>query len=160
MDIGEGAVMAQDFTKVSPAVWRSKRFLALDDAGKVLYLYSLTCEHQNSTGCFRLPDAYASADLEWATGKYLEQRDKLVEADLLAIDVEHSMVYVCRWFKHCPPTNASHAIGIMKQIARIDSDSLRERVEAEFVQADQERQQREAAAARKKMMGGHQGGMR
>lgn len=91
--------MAQDFTKVSPAVWRSKRFLALDDAGKVLYLYSLTCEHQNSTGCFRLPDAYASADLQWSIEKYRQYRDGLVSADLLAVDVENSMIYVCRWFK-------------------------------------------------------------
>lgn len=135
--------MAQDFTKVSPAVWRSKRFLALDDAGKVLYLYSLTCEHQNSTGCFRLPDAYASADLQWSIEKYRQYRDGLVSADLLAVDVENSMIYVCRWFKHCPPTNNNHAKGIAKQIGRIESDALRERVEAEFAQADAERVQRE-----------------
>ncbi|CAI2936061.1 hypothetical protein [Aminobacter niigataensis] len=136
--------MAQDFTKVSPAVWRSKRFLALDDAGKVLYLYSLTCEHQNSTGCFRLPDAYASADLEWTVEKYRQYRDGLVSADLLAVDVENSMIYVCRWFKHCPPTNTNHAKGIAKQIGRIESDTLRERVETEFAAADAERVQRES----------------
>lgn len=140
--------MAQDFTKVSPAVWRSKRFLALDDAGKVLYLYTLTCEHQNSTGCFRLPDAYASADLQWPVEKYREYRDSLVAADLLAADAEHSMIYVCRWFKHCPPTNSNHAKGIMKQIARIESDSLRERVEGEFAAADAERVQRESITRR------------
>lgn len=150
--------MAQDFTKVSPAVWRSKRFLALDDAGKVLYLYSLTCEHQNSTGCFRLPDAYASADLEWTVEKYRQYRDGLVAADLLAVDVEHSMIYVCRWFKHCPPTNNSHSVGIMKQIARIDSDVLRERVEAEFTQADADRMQREALSTKRKLSAGFQGG--
>lgn len=152
--------MAQDFTKVSPAVWRSKRFLALDDAGKVLYLYTLTCEHQNNTGCFRLPDAYASADLGWPVEKYLEHLDKLVTADLLAVDTENSMIYVCRWFKHCPPTNNSHAIGIAKNIAKIDSDLLRERAETEFAQADAERQQREALANRRKLAGGYQGGAR
>jgi hypothetical protein len=139
--------MSQDFTKVSPAVWRSRRFLALDDAGKILYLYFLTCEHQNSTGCFRLPDAYASSDLAWSVEKYREQRAILAAADLVAVDEEASIVYVCRWFKHCPPTNANHAKGIMKQISKIESDVLRERVEVEFTQADVERTQREQFSA-------------
>lgn len=138
--------MSRDFTKVSPAVWRSKRFLALEDAGKVLYLYYLTCDHQNTTGCFRLPDAYASADLNWTADKYVEQREKLSTADLIAFNADDSFIYVCRWFKHCPPTNDNHAKGIIKQIAEIESDAMRERVEQDFATADQERMGRERAA--------------
>ena len=146
--------MAQDFTKVSPAVWRSKRFLALNDTGKVLYLYYLTCDHQNSTGCFRLPPAYAAADLQWEQEKYLEQREVLEAADLVVVDDDHDLIYVCRWFKHCPPTNASHAQGIIKRVEQIESDVLRERVEAEFAAADGERMSREAARRRSVGMGG------
>ena len=44
----------REFSKVSPAVWRSGKFTGLEcSTAQVLYLYFLTCEHQNSAGCFR-----------------------------------------------------------------------------------------------------------
>ncbi|WP_185982840.1 hypothetical protein [Aureimonas mangrovi] len=126
----------REFTKVSPNLWRSRRFIGLTDAGKVLYAYLLTCEHQNSTGCFRLPDGYACADLQWLSEKYAGARDELVEADLIAIDLELSLIFVRRWFKHSPPMNPKHAQGTVKQISEIESDSIREIVEQEFADAN------------------------
>jgi hypothetical protein len=126
----------REFTKVSPNLWRSKRFMAQSATSQVLYLYLLTCEHQNSTGCFRLPDGYACADLHWSMTEYQAARDSLVAADLVSFDDATSLIYVRRWFKHSPPMNEKHAIGTVKMITEIEADGIREIVEIEFAEAN------------------------
>lgn len=140
-------VSRREFTKVSPNLWRSKRFLARTDAAKVLYVYLLTCEHQNSTGCFRLPDGYACADLHWSIEQYGSARDELVASDLVSFDAETSLIFVHRWFKHSPPMNDKHAQGTVKQIVEIESDAIREKVEQEFSEANGMRAMKSTAVA-------------
>jgi hypothetical protein len=130
----------REFSKVSPAVWRSGRFIGLKcTTAQVLYLYLVTCQHQNSAGCFRLPDGYACADLGWELLPYTEARDKLAAAALITFDAVTAEMYVDRWFKHNPPTNEKHAEGTRRLIERIESDEIREKVEAEFQSADEAR---------------------
>ncbi|MDX0513329.1 hypothetical protein GOD47_01410 [Sinorhizobium medicae] len=126
----------REFSKISPAVWRSERFTTLDTDAKLLHLYLISCEHQNSAGCFRLPDGYACSDLGWEMGKYREARDRLIADDLASFDAQTAEIYVHRWFKHNPPMNDKHAIGTRSIIERIESDAIREKVEAEFQTAD------------------------
>lgn len=137
----------RDFTKVSPNLWRSARFrrLASSDA-QLLYLYFLTCDHQNSSGCFRLPDGYACVDLGWEASRYLAARESLVAGDMVSFDADGEVIYIHRWFKHSPPMNDKHAAGTRKVISEIESDAVREKVESEFEQADLERVTRQAAA--------------
>ena len=130
----------REFSKVSPAVWRSGRFAGLGcSTAQVLYLYFLTCEHQNSAGCFRLPDGYACSDLGWDMQDYIDARDRLVAAGLICFDASTAEIYVERWFKHNPPTNEKHAIGTRRLIEAIESDAIREQVEADFQSADEAR---------------------
>lgn len=138
----------RDFTKVSPNVWRSNRFRKLESSdAQLLYLYFLTCEHQNSAGCFRIPDGYACADLGWNINRYVQARDHLVTGDMVSFDADAEVIYVHRWFKHSPPMNDKHAQGTMRLISEIENDDLREKVEADFELADAARQSRSAAAA-------------
>lgn len=124
---------SRTFSKVSPALWRPGRFLSLPTSDtKLLYVYFLTCEHMNSAGCFRLPDGYACADLGWSAETYHAERDRLVEAGLIDFDSDCSVVYVERWFKHNPPMNSKHAAGTRRIIEGIESDRIREKVEADF----------------------------
>ncbi|HEV2899897.1 MAG TPA: hypothetical protein VGX71_19105 [Pseudaminobacter sp.] len=130
----------REFSKVSPAVWRSGRFTGLEcSTAKVLYLYFLTCEHQNSAGCFRLPDGYACSDLGWSPETYRSARDKLIAAELITVDLVTAEIYVDRWLKHNPPTNEKHSMGTRRIIEAIESDLIREKVEAEFLAADETR---------------------
>lgn len=135
----------REFNKIAPVLWRSKRFNSLSSIGKIIHLYMMTCEHQNSAGCFRLPDAYAVSDLGCTLNEYIAGRDELVAAELISFDAETSEVFVHRWFKHNPATNDKHAIGTERLIGEIESDILREKAEVEFFEADQPRQQRHAA---------------
>ena len=64
------------FSKISPKLWRSPRFRSLESGDeRLLYLYVLTCEHQSSAGCFRLPDAYAASDLGWTEERLSDARE-------------------------------------------------------------------------------------
>lgn len=124
---------ARKFSMVSPAIWRPGRFLSLGDPkAQVLYLYFLTCEHQNSAGCFRLPDGYASADLDWPVAQYVTVRQTLIEGEMIAFDPATSTIYVERWFHHCAAMSDKHATGIRRVISAIESDLIREKVEADF----------------------------
>lgn len=111
----------------------------MDSDARLLHLYLMSCEHQNSAGCFRLPDGYACSDLGWEIGAYRETRDSLVTADLISFDPQTAEIYVHRWFKHNPPMNDKHAIGTRSIIERIESDAIREKVEADFQSADDDR---------------------
>jgi hypothetical protein len=122
----------RDFSKVSPKVWRSPRFRSLQVQQKLFYVYVLTCEHQSSAGCFRLPDAYALADLGWSQEDLDASRAALVVAGLLVHDAETDEYFVTRWFKHNPGTNAKHKQGIERLISELDSDHVREAAEAEY----------------------------
>lgn len=136
----------REFSKISPTVWRSGRFTALNADAMILHFYFMTCEHQNSAGCFRLPDGYASTDLGWELGSYVRCRNELIKAGLVGFDNETSEVFVQRWFKHNPPMNDKHAIGTRLIIERIESDDIREKVEAEFQEVDERRKGKGAQA--------------
>lgn len=122
----------RDFSKVVPHLWRSKRFGSLNDDGRMLVLYLLTCPHQTSAGCMSLPDAYAAADLNWTDGRLDAARLSIIEAGMLAFDAVTSEYFVRRWFKHNPITNIKHRQGVESTITALDSDAVREAAEAEL----------------------------
>ena len=112
----------RDFSKISPALWHSKRFNNLpSDDGRYLYLYLLTNEHQTSAGCYRLPDGYATNDLSWELSRYVTARQELVAADLIFFDELESVVMITRWFKHNPPMSESHFVGINRLLEKLPS---------------------------------------
>ncbi len=124
----------RNFTKISPALWTSRRFLGLPcDSQRYLFLYLLTNEHVNSAGCYRLPEGYACSDLEWPTAKYREALKALEGADLIAHDADDSVIFIKRWFKHNGPANESHLKGIEGELYRVPceylSDEAREALE-------------------------------
>lgn len=122
----------RQFHKLSPAVWRSRRFYSLPDDARVLWFYFASGPHQTSAGCSRIPPAYASADLGWAIDRYHKAKADLAAAEMVLSDDETYEVYVCRWFQHCAPTNAKHAASISSHICSLESDVLRERIEEDF----------------------------
>lgn len=129
--------MSRQFSKVSPAVWGSRRFLGLPTAeAKLLYMYFLSNEHNNSAGAYRVREGYALADLGWPRETYRQCVHDLVEADLIAYDDEAEEVYVLRWFKHNPPQNEKHAQGCKRIILELDSQRIAELAMLDFEDVD------------------------
>lgn len=123
----------RDYSKISPKLWRSQRFrnVGSDDA-RLLYVFLLSCEHQNSAGCPRLPDAYAAADLNWTAERLNAARLHLITADLISHDGATDEYFVHRWFRHNPTTNPKHIKGVERLISELDSDLVREVAETEY----------------------------
>lgn len=125
----------REFSKVSPRVWRSERFMGLSsDDSKLLYLYLLTCEHQTSIGACHLPDGYACTDLRWEPRRYLKARQDLENAGLIDFDTKASVVAIKQWFRFNPAMNMKHAEGIARNIQRLalESPSIAQTVTADF----------------------------
>lgn len=122
------------FTKVSPSLWTSRRFRGVGSEARLHFLYLVTCAHIDSTGCYRLPDAYACADRGIDAATHAAVTAELIAADMIAADAEY--VLIKRWFKHNPPMSLDHATGTRRRIARIESDALRLECEEAFLEAE------------------------
>lgn len=125
----------RQFNMVSPAIWRSARFLGVSSDARALHLYLMTSPHQNSAGIYCLPDGYACSDLRWSPDVYHSSRAELVAAGLIAFDEETSEVYVLRWFQHCAPKGPKQQAGTQRLVEAIESDRLRELVESDYMTA-------------------------
>lgn len=135
----------RSFTKVSPAVWRSRRFIGLPDEAKVGFLYLLSNAHVTSAGVYELPRGYACADLGWTDAAYASVLKELIAAELIDHDPDGDVILIERWFKHNPPANDDHAIGTRRRLQAIESDRLRDKAIDAFDEANVARIDREAA---------------
>ena len=100
----------RQFNMISPAIWRSARFLAQDSDARVLQFYFMTSEHQSSAGCYRVPDGYVCADLGWSIDQYQTARSALRDGSLILFDDETSEVYVLR----CSSTAVRRTTSMLK----------------------------------------------
>ena len=122
----------REFTKISPQLWDCDGFRGQDDTARLAYLYLLSNSHQNSVGCYRLPAAYASADLEWPPQKWERALEALIGAGLVKYDMETREVFISDWFQHNPPTNAKHHLGCERLIDKIKSSTFREKTKGDL----------------------------
>ncbi|CDN91359.1 hypothetical protein [Agrobacterium tumefaciens] len=143
----------RDFSKVSPKIWRNRDFRALPSPGsRLLFLYLMTSEHQNSAGCFRLPEGYAVYDLGCTSDEYAERLQEIEASGLVLIDYQTSEIFIRGWFDMNAAMNDRHALRITKAIADIESATLRETVQTAFYTADANRKPDKVKAARAKMI--------
>ena len=125
--------MSIEFTKVSRTLFRkSKKFRGLDDDGRLLYLYLLVCEHNNSAGCFQLSEGYALADLGWQADRFAKGMERVSKAGLVSWDRDCGTVLIEGWVAFNEPSNARHAMGILSQLDEVDSEPLKAKRFAEI----------------------------
>lgn len=125
----------RNFTMVAPGLHSSRRFVDLDDSGRALFLYLLTGPHQTSCGCSQIKPGYACADLgpNWPLAKYLTRLADLEgQARLIITDPETDEIYIERWFKHNSKGSWKYAKAVQGHIDKIESEMLREKVNADF----------------------------
>lgn len=120
---------ARQFSKVSPALWRSARIYGLSLQLKAIYVYYLSNTHVTSAGCYALPDLYGCADLNVTEAEMASYRSELIAAGLIDHDADTSEVLIERWFRHNPPMNPKHFKGTTRLVSEIESDRLREKSE-------------------------------
>lgn len=133
----------RQFNMVGAWLWASAEFTELEnDDARYVYLYLLTNVHTHSSGCYRLPEAYAIADLGWKSPKYRNALKVLATADLIV--TEGDEIFVCDWYEHSPVNNPDHRAGVEKHLNRLQSRMLREHAMAKL---------EDSAAGRRKARG-------
>ncbi len=105
---------------VSPGIW-NKRLLGLGRQTALIYCYLLTNPHRNSEGLFRLPLAYAAADLDVPTTEILDSLKALEAEGFIKFDPEAEVVLDLNALFLLAPTSDTQikgAITKMRQVPR------------------------------------------
>lgn len=125
----------REFSKVAPNVWQSRKFWQLpDDDARFAYLYLLTNVHVNSAGCYDLLEGYAVTDLRWSAERFAKALASLCHIHLIELDADENTILITNWTTFNEPTNARHAHGILNQLNKASSVSLKSLRAKEFWQ--------------------------
>lgn len=115
----------RDFTKVSPLVWRSKKFKRLEPIDRLIYLYLLTSAHSNSVGCYVLPLEYVALDLGMTPDDAIKGIERVSETLLIGFDSDEDLVLVHNFLTFNPPMNPNHAKMMQKEIGALPESRLK-----------------------------------
>jgi hypothetical protein len=96
----------------------------LDDQGKVLALYLLTCEHRNLEGLYRLPYAYIQADLAWSDQAVRDGMDRLIEDGFINYDPAARVVFLPKALKYHEPKSAKQVQGAINALQQVPDTAL------------------------------------
>lgn len=109
----------RDYGKVHTSFWSSANIRALSEDGRTLAIYLLTCPHGTIAGVFRLPDGYASEDLQWDSARVREGFEELFRNGFANRCETTKWVFVRKHLEWNPPENPNQrkaAQKIAKQI--------------------------------------------
>lgn len=110
------------YFRVSPKFWADSA--AWSDDAKILSLYLLTCPHRATEGLYRLPKAYAQADLGWAREAFDKAFDELLAVGFISYDDDAQVVLIRKALKYQAPENDNQARGAIKSLAELPETRL------------------------------------
>lgn len=117
-----GALMA--YAKVDEIFWHDPVIRALSERARMLYLYLLTSPHRNRFGCYVLDPWYASADLQWDRPTVTGALQELQDADRIAWDETHRVVFLKRYLRHNTLENHKVVKGALGDLRSLPSTPL------------------------------------
>lgn len=109
---------------VSPLFWMDDKIGQLDDQGKLLALYLLTCEHRNLEGLYRLPCAYIQADLAWDRDTVKDEMDRLMSLGFIAYDEAARVVFLPKALKYHEPKSPKQVQGAVNALQQVPDTAL------------------------------------
>ena len=109
---------------VSPLFWMDEDVTQLDDRGKLLSLYLLTCEHRNLEGLFRLPITYMAEDLGWENRTITAQVKKLQAVGFIGYDTRARVVFLPRALKYHQPKTKPQIQGAINDLQAVPETEL------------------------------------
>lgn len=109
---------------VSPLFWMDETINHLDDQGKLLALYLLTCEHRNLEGLYRLPYAYVQADLGWDQATVRGEMGRLIDHDFIRYDEAARVVFLPKALKYHEPKSPKQVQGAVNALQQVPDTAL------------------------------------
>jgi hypothetical protein len=114
----------REYGKVFCALWSSTDFRSLDEDGRNLVLYLLTCPHTTIAGAFRLPDGYITEDLQWSKERVQEGFRDLQDKGFATRCPITQWVWIKKFLQWNPPENPNQWKAVHKSAAQIPKDCL------------------------------------
>lgn len=108
------------YAKIYCFIWRNKKFRALSEFGKILYVYCLSSPHSNIIGAYHLPLSYAKEDLQVTRSDRITQGlTLLTEKGLIFYDAASDVVVIKNHFKHNPLGNQNQVKAALKALREL-----------------------------------------
>lgn len=118
---------------VSPLYWSDSKVVTWSPEATLLGLYLLTCEHRNLEGLYRMPYAYAQADLRWTEEQIVGAMADLIESGFVAYDYDAQVVFLPKALKYHTPKSDRQVQGAINALQEVPDTTLWDR----FVKAAQ-----------------------
>ena len=112
----------RDYGKVHTSFWASANIRQLSEDGRTLAMYLLTCPHGTIAGVFRLPDGYASEDLQWASERVRDGFAELLASGFANRCETTKWVWVIKHLEWNPPENPNQRKSAAKVAAQIPDE--------------------------------------
>ena len=108
------------YVRLERTIWHKKRFKALSQDARELYLYIIINPHGNMTGLFTLPMGYAIEDLGWNDPKrFTKGLDELLDKQLIKYDFDNKIIFDIAQFKKFPSQNENQVKGAIKKLREL-----------------------------------------
>jgi len=105
--------MAREYGRLSTGFWRNPKVRGvLSDDEKLLLTYIFSCEHSTAAGCYRLPLAYISDDLQWGIDRVSHALSELHRHGFVCRDDTHDIIYVPGWWDENEIASSKNAIHV------------------------------------------------
>jgi hypothetical protein len=114
----------REYGKVFCALWSSTDFRSLEEDGRSLVLYLLTCPHTTIAGAFRLPDGYITEDLQWSRERVQEGFVDLQDRGFATRCPVTQWVWINKFLTWNPPENPNQWKAVHKVASQIPKDCL------------------------------------
>ena len=101
------------YTYIHTQIWKDKKFRALSDDAKLLYIAMLTAPNSNMIGLYEWPVAYAVYDLGdgWTEQNFFDCIDEIEAQGMAYYDRESEIVFIANFLKHNPLNTIKQVIG-------------------------------------------------
>lgn len=109
----------RDYGKVHTSFWTSSNIRELSEDGRALAIYLLTCPHGTIAGVFRLPDGYASEDLQWSPERVQTTLSELFSNGFATRCESTKWVWVTKHFEWNQPENPNQKKAAAKVAAQV-----------------------------------------
>jgi hypothetical protein len=104
----------RDYGKVFSRIWESADFRSLTEDGRTLVMYLLTCQHGTIAGAFRVPDGYATEDLQWTAERVAAGFAELLRKGFANRCETSKWVWVMKFLEWNPPENPNQRKAAVK----------------------------------------------
>lgn len=112
----------RSYGTVFTSIWASGTFRAMNEDGRALALYLLTCAHSTIAGVFRLPDGYVSEDMQWELERVSKGFTELFDKGFATRCNKTKWVYLHKHFDFNPLENPNQRKSAAKIAQSVPDD--------------------------------------